>query len=63
MTTKERNDLQSKVIKNGGRDSAHEPNVQFIGGEKITHIGENRTKIGNKTYFGSSDANQALDNL
>jgi len=64
MTSNERKDLQNKVKKSkGGRDSAHDANVQFIGGEKVTHIDTNRTKIGKKTYFGSSAANQALDNL
>ena len=63
MTSKERRDLQNKVTGNGGKDSAYDPNVQFIKGEKVTHIGENRTKIGTKTHYGSSAANQALDDL
>ena len=63
MTNKERDDLKNKVNSSGGKNSAYDPNVQFINGKKVTHIGENRTKIGNKTHFGSSAANQALDNL
>ena len=63
MTTKERNDHKNQVTNTGGKNSAYDPNTQFHKGEKVTHIGENRTKIGNKTYYGSSAANQALDDL
>ncbi|HEX9512992.1 MAG TPA: hypothetical protein VF939_21025 [Puia sp.] len=63
MTTKEKNDLKTKVTTNGGRNSAYDPNVQFINGVKVTHIDTNRTKIDTTTYYGSSAANQALDGL
>ena len=63
MRNKERDDLKKKVTDRGGKNSAYSPNIQFIKGEKVTHIGENRTKIGSKTYYGSSAANEALDDL
>ena len=63
MTTKEREDLKKSIKESGGKNSAYDPNVQFIGGQKVTHIDDNRTKIGLKTYYGSSDANKALDDL
>jgi hypothetical protein len=63
MTKKDRDGVRNNVTRDGGKDSAYDRNVQFINGVKVTHIGTNRTQIGLKTYYGSSDANKALDDL
>ena len=64
MTTRDRADVKNTATTNAGaRNSAYDSNVQILpNGDKVK-LGDNTTRIGTKTYYGSSSAKEALKNL
>lgn len=61
MTNNERKSVWNTGTESGFRNSTNDSRSQVNNsGVKITHIGENRTKVGTTTYFGASAAKKAI---
>ncbi len=61
MTKNERKEVQTTASNSGYKPSNYDCNVQINGnGDKIKHIGDNRTIVNGTTYYGSSNAKKAI---